>query len=69
MELFSFSSKNWEDERLRFDPADYGNIQSIHFSSEELWEPDIVLYNRYLFGCALSNKIFIYCYVIPLCTL
>ncbi|CAH1799898.1 unnamed protein product [Owenia fusiformis] len=36
----------WNDERLRWDPKDYGNISILHFPTADLWTPDIVLYNN-----------------------
>ncbi|CAB3404268.1 unnamed protein product [Caenorhabditis bovis] len=39
----------WTDYRLRWRPADYDNITSVRFSGEEqIWQPDILLYNRYI---------------------
>ncbi|KAL5004966.1 hypothetical protein ScPMuIL_018422 [Solemya velum] len=36
----------WTDQRLRWDPAEYDNINMTHVPSEKLWRPDIVLYNN-----------------------
>ncbi|KAF7253130.1 hypothetical protein EG68_08434 [Paragonimus skrjabini miyazakii] len=35
----------WKDYNLRWDPADYEEIQSITIPSERIWLPDIALYN------------------------
>ena len=36
----------WYDEHLTWDPAEYAGLNQIHFGSEELWKPDIYLYNN-----------------------
>lgn len=36
----------WVDLRLRWDPADFGEIRATHIPSKELWRPDILLYNN-----------------------
>ncbi|KAL5004965.1 hypothetical protein ScPMuIL_018421 [Solemya velum] len=36
----------WTDQRLRWNPAEYANINMTHIPSEKLWRPDIVLYNN-----------------------
>ncbi|KAL4228147.1 Neuronal acetylcholine receptor subunit [Mactra antiquata] len=36
----------WVDERFQWHPADFGGIQMTHIPSEELWRPDILLYNN-----------------------
>eukprot|EP00057_Strongylocentrotus_purpuratus_P021900 XP_011676374.1 PREDICTED: LOW QUALITY PROTEIN: neuronal acetylcholine receptor subunit alpha-3 [Strongylocentrotus purpuratus] len=38
--------QRWEDYRLVWDPADYGNITMVHIPIFLLWKPDIVLYNN-----------------------
>ena len=55
--------KEWEDERLLWDPNDYNGLQILRIPCEKIWLPDIVLYNRsviirlighgYLWYCAL----------------
>ncbi|THD28502.1 putative acetylcholine receptor [Fasciola hepatica] len=37
--------QEWNDERLRWNPADYNNLQIIRIPCDKLWLPDIVLYN------------------------
>ncbi|EZA48980.1 hypothetical protein DMN91_011742 [Ooceraea biroi] len=34
----------WIDEKLKWDPSRYGNIQYIHVGNHEVWQPDILLY-------------------------
>ena len=36
----------WEDEYLRWDPHEYGGIKVITLPSENVWMPDITLYNK-----------------------
>ncbi|KAG8506315.1 Neuronal acetylcholine receptor subunit alpha-2 [Galemys pyrenaicus] len=38
--------QEWNDYKLRWDPADFGNITSLRVPSEMIWIPDIVLYNN-----------------------
>ncbi|CAH1795983.1 unnamed protein product [Owenia fusiformis] len=37
--------QEWNDERLRWDPADYNGLVTIRIPCELIWLPDIVLYN------------------------
>ncbi len=36
----------WNDYSLKWNPEEYGNIQSIRLPSANIWTPDILLYNR-----------------------
>ena len=38
--------QEWSDYKLRWNPADFGNITSLRVPSEMIWIPDIVLYNK-----------------------
>ncbi|XP_006141707.1 neuronal acetylcholine receptor subunit beta-3 [Tupaia chinensis] len=38
--------QEWTDHKLRWNPDDYGGIQSIKVPSESLWLPDIVLFEN-----------------------
>lgn len=40
--------QEWQDLRLRWDPHEFGMIEMTHLPSEELWRPDIILYNKYV---------------------
>ncbi|RXM28161.1 Neuronal acetylcholine receptor subunit alpha-2 [Acipenser ruthenus] len=40
--------QEWNDYKLRWNPADYDNVTSIRVPSEMIWVPDIVLYNKLL---------------------
>lgn len=33
------------DEKLQWDPANYGNLTLLHVGNHEVWQPDVVLYN------------------------
>lgn len=36
----------WQDDRLSWDPAEYGNIKYLHIPSDNLWKPDLAIYNN-----------------------
>ena len=38
--------QEWDDEWLRWDPIDFGNITKIRIPCDLIWLPDIVLYNK-----------------------
>uniref|UniRef100_A0A8C4RLA6 Cholinergic receptor, nicotinic, alpha 2a (neuronal) n=1 Tax=Erpetoichthys calabaricus TaxID=27687 RepID=A0A8C4RLA6_ERPCA len=38
--------QEWNDYKLRWNPANYNNVTSIRVPSEMIWVPDIVLYNN-----------------------
>jgi len=40
--------QSWYDSRLTWDPEQYGGVRRLYVPPDELWLPDIVLYNRYL---------------------
>ena len=37
----------WKDEHLSWNKTEYGGVNQLHFSDDELWRPDIMLYNKY----------------------
>merc|ERR1712004_954761 len=37
--------QEWLDYKLKWNPADYGNVRHLHVPSQHIWLPDIVLYN------------------------
>lgn len=43
---------SWTDDKLKWDPAQYDGIDSVHVAENEVWQPDIILYNS-----ALGNDI------------
>uniref|UniRef100_A0A0R3RH77 Neur_chan_LBD domain-containing protein n=1 Tax=Elaeophora elaphi TaxID=1147741 RepID=A0A0R3RH77_9BILA len=38
--------QSWRDERIRWDPIQFGNISKLTVGRKYLWTPDIVLYNN-----------------------
>ncbi|KAK9874782.1 hypothetical protein WA026_005587 [Henosepilachna vigintioctopunctata] len=38
--------QEWNDYKLRWNPDDYGGVETLHVPSEHIWLPDIVLYNN-----------------------
>ncbi|CRK89444.1 CLUMA_CG003190, isoform A [Clunio marinus] len=54
--------QSWYDYKLRWNPAEYGNVQMLHVPSDHIWRPDIVLYNNAdgNFEVTLATKATIY---------
>ena len=38
--------QEWYDDKLRWDPSEYGGVGEIYVPSEIIWLPDIILYNK-----------------------
>ncbi|XP_045467869.1 acetylcholine receptor subunit alpha-like 1 [Harmonia axyridis] len=38
--------QEWNDYKLKWNPEDYGGVETLHVPSEHIWLPDIVLYNN-----------------------
>ena len=38
--------QQWKNDFLTWNASDYDNIQYIHFSPDEIWVPDIALFNK-----------------------
>ncbi|XP_022237271.1 acetylcholine receptor subunit alpha-like 1 isoform X2 [Limulus polyphemus] len=38
--------QEWKDYKLRWDPEEYGGVSKLHVPAEQIWLPDIVLYNN-----------------------
>jgi hypothetical protein len=38
--------QKWTDYRLVWDPADYEDVEMLYVPAENIWLPDIVLYNK-----------------------
>ena len=38
--------QEWYDDKLRWDPDEYGGVGEIYVPSEIIWLPDIILYNK-----------------------
>ncbi|KAK7009146.1 D-arabinose 1-dehydrogenase (NAD(P)(+)), partial [Biomphalaria glabrata] len=43
--FLTFSEQEWTDHRLKWDPAEYGGVKVLNIPSDQLWKPDLVLYN------------------------
>ncbi len=41
-----FPLQEWHDDKLRWDPSEYGGVGEIYVPSEIIWLPDIILYNK-----------------------
>lgn len=39
-------TQTWSDTKLKWDPVQYGGVDRLYVPSEEIWLPDIVLYNN-----------------------
>lgn len=46
MELIPRLLQEWNDYKLKWNPDDYGGVDTLHVPSEHIWLPDIVLYNK-----------------------
>ncbi|KIH59695.1 hypothetical protein ANCDUO_10062 [Ancylostoma duodenale] len=38
--------QSWHDERIRWNPQEFGNLSKLTLATRYLWTPDIVLYNK-----------------------
>lgn len=38
--------QDWTNEFLTWNASDYGNVERVHFAPEEIWVPDIALFNN-----------------------
>ncbi|PSN48328.1 hypothetical protein C0J52_03410 [Blattella germanica] len=43
---FRHIALTWTDEKLKWNESDYGGLGVLHVADHEIWQPDIVLYNR-----------------------
>ena len=44
--VFSFYRQQWNNDFLTWNTSKYGDIQYIHFAPDEIWVPDIALFNK-----------------------
>ena len=44
--MFVFVIQAWTDYQLQWDAADYGGIKTLRILPENVWKPDIVLFNK-----------------------
>lgn len=47
--MHGFVEMMWKNSRLSWNPADYGNITKVGLPANQIWLPDITLYNKYVF--------------------
>lgn len=57
-------SMSWVDEHLKWDQTKYANISSVHEEADNIWKPDIFLYNSWafhseIFGINLNICLFV----------
>lgn len=38
--------QRWNDYKLKWNPEEYGGVEMLYVPSENIWLPDIVLYNK-----------------------
>lgn len=38
--------QEWYDYKLKWDPEEYGGVSQLYVPAEQIWLPDIVLYNK-----------------------
>ncbi|CAH1775750.1 unnamed protein product [Owenia fusiformis] len=58
IEVATFMRFFWNDSRLQWNPKDYGNITIQHFANDEIWIPDITLYNSADYNKQTSLKFY-----------
>ncbi|KAG8188793.1 hypothetical protein JTE90_009186 [Oedothorax gibbosus] len=39
-------NQEWSDHKLKWDPDEYGGVRQLYVPAEQIWLPDIVLYNN-----------------------
>nr|XP_042904024.1 acetylcholine receptor subunit alpha-like 1 [Parasteatoda tepidariorum] len=49
--------QEWNDYKLRWEPEEYGGVSKLHVPAEQIWLPDIVLYNKSPAKCELRSVI------------
>lgn len=40
--------QKWYDYKLRWDPEEYGGVEMLYVPSEQIWLPDVVLFNNWV---------------------
>ncbi|KAL0274907.1 UNVERIFIED_CONTAM: hypothetical protein PYX00_002930 [Menopon gallinae] len=48
MTIHTWVQMTWEDQKLKWDSADYGGLDKMHFADHELWQPDLYPFNGFL---------------------
>ncbi|CAJ0599047.1 unnamed protein product [Cylicocyclus nassatus] len=44
--LNAWVEQSWHDERIRWEPSEFGNLSKLTLATTYVWTPDIVLYNN-----------------------
>lgn len=39
--------QKWYDYKLRWNPEEYGGVEMLYVPSEQIWLPDVVLFNNW----------------------
>ena len=48
--------QEWEDDFLKWNPADFGNLQKIIVSPSRMWVPKLAIGNRYVYTTIGHSK-------------
>lgn len=40
--------QKWHDFQMRWNPVNYGDIQTIRVNPDKVWLPDVVLFNKFI---------------------
>jgi len=48
----------WKDARLSWDPAQFGDVDTVRLSPDRFWKPDIRLYTRSVYCSSHFRKHF-----------
>ncbi|XP_001652011.2 acetylcholine receptor subunit alpha-like 1 [Aedes aegypti] len=46
LSLYGWVKMTWNDDKLKWNPSDYGNVEQFRYTPENVWKPDVVLYNN-----------------------
>lgn len=44
--VYGWVKMAWNDDKLKWNPADYGNVNQFRYNPASVWKPDVVLYNN-----------------------
>ena len=47
MFCFFLYLQEWKNEFLTWNSSDYGDVNRVHFAPDEIWVPDIALFNKW----------------------
>ncbi|XP_055837683.1 neuronal acetylcholine receptor subunit alpha-5-like [Episyrphus balteatus] len=43
--VYGWIRMQWQDDKFKWSPSDYGNIATMHVAADDVWRPDIALFN------------------------